>query len=311
MDGAASDPAPVISGVLQGSVLGPVLFLVFINDLPLQVSSQCRLFADDCIVYREVGCLPDCDKLQKDLTSLAEWELKWGMSFHPEKCSILRVHRKMSPLHFDYSLKGHTLAAETSSKYLGVSITSKLTWSDHVDKISKKGNSALGFLRRNLRISNEATKAAAYKTFVRPSLEYCSTVWNPHNDTEVRKIEMVQRRAARYVTGRHHNTSSVTSMLQHLQWETLESRRTKAQVAMLYKIINGLVDIRPEDHITRAPTRPRSPNDHQYRKFSTKTTYRQKSFFPRTVDVWNSLPSSIVNAPSFVSLKQGLADYNF
>ncbi len=233
------------------------------------------------------------------------------MSFHPEKCSILRVHRKRSPCTYNYSLKGHVLTSETASKYLGVTLTSSLSWNTHIDKISKKGNSALGFLRRNLRVSSEATKAAAYTALVRPSLEYSATVWNPYTQTQIRKIEMVQRRAARFVTGRHHNTSSVTDMIEHLQWDTLECRRVKASVTMLYRIVNDLVDIPADDYLIRAPTRPRSANNHQYRKTQTSRLYHQKSFFPRAIDEWNRLPSSVVNAPSLVSFKQGLAECTF
>ena len=118
VDGASSDPAPVVSGVPQGSVLGPILFLAFINDLPLQVSSNTRLFADDCVIYREINNEQDCKAFQDDLDKLAEWEKRWGMLFHPEKCNILRVHRKRQPLEYEYSLKGHKLASEDYTKYL-------------------------------------------------------------------------------------------------------------------------------------------------------------------------------------------------
>ena len=107
VDGATSEPAPVTSGVPQGSVLGPTLFLAFINDLPLHVQSSARLFADDCVIYREINSVADSLLLQQDLHSLAEWERQWGMSFHPEKCTVLRVHRKRSPIMYDYTLKGH------------------------------------------------------------------------------------------------------------------------------------------------------------------------------------------------------------
>ena len=120
--GVVSESIHVKSGVPQGSVLGQILFLVFINDLPASAQSSSRLFADDCVVYREIRSDKDCQILQDDLQKLWEWEKLWGMSFHPEKCSILRVHRKRSPIMFSYSLKGHTLNCEESTKYLGVEI---------------------------------------------------------------------------------------------------------------------------------------------------------------------------------------------
>jgi hypothetical protein len=129
-----------------------------------------------------------------------------------------------------------------------------MSWRSHIDKTVKKANSTLGFLRRNLKVSNQDTKTAAYKTLVRPTIEYCSSVWSPHTKDAINKIEMVQRRTARYVTNRYRNTSSVTSMLGDLEWDTLEIRRKKIRLTMMYKIINNLIDIRAEEYLTK-PTR--------------------------------------------------------
>jgi hypothetical protein len=310
VDGATSEPAPVISGVPQGSVLGPILFLVFINDLPLHVTSRVRLFADDCVVYREINSEEDCLILQNDLIKLAEWEKQWGMDFHPEKCSILCVHRKRNPIMFRYSLKDHILETDSTTKYLGVTLSQNLSWNHHMDITAKKGNSTLGFLQRNLRVSNEKVKTTAYTSLVRPGLEYCSTVWNPFTKDLVYKLEMVQRRAARYVTNRYHNTSSVSSMIEYLGWETLESRRTKAQLTMLYKIINDLVDIPANQYLVQAPSRPKDHNK-KYHQPSTSTSYHKNSFFPRTISVWNHLPASVAEAPDLVSFKQGLSSLTF
>ena len=114
-----------------------------------------------------------------------------------------------------------------------------------MDQTIKKGNSMLVFLRRNLRVGNESTKTAAYFSLIRPTMEYCCTVWSPRTQEYIHRLEMVHRRAARYVTNRYHNTSSVTSMLEHLECESLKARRIKCQLTMMFKIINGLVDIPP------------------------------------------------------------------
>jgi hypothetical protein len=113
------------------------------------------------------------------------------MSFHPEKCSIIRVHRKRNPIIYPYSLKAHTLKIDSTTKYLGVHMSGNLSWNQHVDKIVKKGNSTLGFLRRNLHISNNQVKSTTYMSLVRPGLEYCSTVWNPSTKDLTRKLKMV------------------------------------------------------------------------------------------------------------------------
>ena len=131
-------------------------------------------------------------------------------------------------------------------------------WKDHIDRIVKMVNCTLGFLKRNLRISNTDTKAAAYLSLVRPTLEYCASVWSPHTDQSKHKLEMVQRRAAIYCTNRYHNTSSTTEMLGDHQWETLESRRTRIQLTMLFKIVNDLVDIPAEEYLSPASTRTRA-----------------------------------------------------
>ena len=165
------------------------------------------------------------------------------MEFHPAKCSVMRVTTSNDPIMLSYKLKGHQLQAETTSKYLGVDLSSNMDWKPNIDRIVKKSNSMLGFLRRNLRISSQETKSMAYMAMVRSNLEYCATVWNPWKKKHIKKLEMVQRRAARFVTNRFHNTSSVSDMLEHLKWDTLEARRCKLQLTMFYKIVNNIVDI--------------------------------------------------------------------
>ena len=152
VDGSFSDTAHVGSGVPQGTVLGPILFLCYINDLPSSVSSDVRLFADNCLLYRPIKTRDDQKKLQEDLTKLERWADIWGMKFNPSKCSVFRVKRpRAKEIASDYQLKGVTLGQVTNSPYLGVSISEKLEWGDHISKIASKANSTLGFLRRNLK----------------------------------------------------------------------------------------------------------------------------------------------------------------
>ena len=179
-----------------------------------------------------------------------------------------RVTRSRSPVLHDDSLKGQILQAESHSKYLGVDLTASLTWNTHIDRVVKKGNSMLGFLQRNLRINNQDTKASAYFTLVRPNLEYCSTVWSPHTSQAKHKIEMVQRRAARYATNRYCNMSSVTDMLENLNWETLETRRTKSQLTMMFKILHGLVGV--QDNSAKNQLGPCQLGPHKNRPMPTR-----------------------------------------
>ena len=131
-----------------------------------------------------------------------------------------------------------------------------MSWKLHIDKTVKKGNSTLGFLRRNLRINSEDVKSDAYISLVRPNLEYCSIIWNPYHKDQVYKLEMVQWRAARYATNQCPNTSSVSEMLDHLNWETLESRGTKAQLTMMFRIVNSLVDVPLEQYRSNTCIKP-------------------------------------------------------
>ena len=137
-------------------------------------------------------------------------------------------------------------------------IQSSLSWKTHIDRITKKSNSMLGFLRQNLISCSEETQSNAYFSMVRSNLEYCSSVWSPHNKDQIYKIEMVQRRASRYTTNRFRNTSSVSSMIDQLQWESLESKRSKIQLALFFKVIHNLIDIPADNYMTPSTTRTRS-----------------------------------------------------
>ena len=145
-EGATSDSIPVISWVPQGTVLGPLLFLLFINDLPDCIQSRTCLFADDCILYRQIKTQQHCTILQGDLNKLAAWEQKWGMAFHPDECNTIRISRSRNPIMTDYTLKGHTLTTEDYTKYLGVELQSTFSWNRHIDQIVKRANSMVGFL---------------------------------------------------------------------------------------------------------------------------------------------------------------------
>jgi hypothetical protein len=155
----------------------------------------------------------DCVTLQMDLNKLALWGSTWGMQYHPQKCNSLSITRSHQPHAFNYTLKGHVLESVNTAKYLGITLSSNMSWDTHINNITAKANKILSFLRRNLQIKQEETKSLAYKSMVRSNLEYCSSIWAPHTKQHIDKIESVQRRAARYVAKRYRNTSSGTSML--------------------------------------------------------------------------------------------------
>ena len=199
------------SGVPQGSVLGPILFLAYINDLPDQVKSRVRLFADDMAIYLAISSEGESITLQNDLHILEKWEQRWDMSFNPSKCQVLHITRAKCPIQTKYILHDTVLQTVPSAKYLGhtVTISLDLAWSTHIDLITKKATQTLGFLKRNIKVHNQDFKSTAYKTLVRPQLEYASTVWSPHTATNIAKVEALQPRAARWATRDNQRTSNV------------------------------------------------------------------------------------------------------
>ena len=221
LEGERSALAWVTSGVPKGSVLGPLLFLLYINDLPEHVRSRVRLFVDDSTLYREIRSREDQMALQQHLVELEKWEKEWQMSFNPSKCSLFRFSPTRKAKEFAYKIHDTKLEQCHTHKYLGVLISDDYKWSEHIDRVAKKANHSLGFVQRNTHGCSRHFKEGAYKSLVRPHLEYCSSVWDPHTQTDIAKLERVQRRGARYAMSDHRRTSSVTSMIGELGWEDL------------------------------------------------------------------------------------------
>ena len=310
VEGEKSNYINVESGVPQGSVLGPSLFLFYINDMPCGMNSTVRLFADDTIAYLAVTSKTDALNLQSDLNKLGIWEKKWKMEFHPDKCNVLTISKKANPIKFEYKLHGHTLKSVNNAKYLGCTITSDLTWTNHINNICGKANKTLGFLRRNLNIGSTTTKQNAYNSLVRPIVEYASTVWDPYTQKDIHTLEMVQRRGARYVCNKHGNRSSVDNMLNTLEWTSLEQRRKEARLHMLYKIHNKEVEISPVNRLIPPSRLSRNMHSLSFQIPSTNSDYRKFSFFPRTIRDWNALPPDIVAAGSLEIFKKRVSLYN-
>ena len=181
VNGAKSQLAFVLSGVPQGTVLGPLLFSLYINDFMVGIESEIRLFADDCVCYRQTDSSEDTSKPQKDIGQLGKWARKWGMRFQPVKCNIMQLTwKRIIKINAVYSLEGTVLENVSNIKYLGVTISNDLKWNTHVSNVCKKANRTFGFLRRNLSSCPQDVKGTAYKGLVRPILEYASPVWDLH-----------------------------------------------------------------------------------------------------------------------------------
>ena len=154
VDGANSQWCPVECGKPQGTVLGPLLFLLFINDLPNFISSQVRLYVDNCLLYHIISSIEDQLKIQADMQSLKDRASTWGMSFNPSKCTIMSILRSTSPFIVFYSLCCVIFQQVDEAKYLGVLLSNDLMWSKHIEHIVFKPNSTMGLLRKILTTSS-------------------------------------------------------------------------------------------------------------------------------------------------------------
>lgn len=189
----SSSLSPVTSGVPQGTVLGPLLFLIYINDLPNNISSNIRLFADDCVIYRPIRDASDTNTLQSDLSLLETWCKNWLMSLNIKKTCVISFHRRQSYSPSKYYLFDSEISAVNSCKYLGITLTSDLSWSTHIMNITNDANRVLGYLRRNLRLAPPSVKLFTYLTLVRPKVEYACAIWDPHQITLTKTLHPKSR----------------------------------------------------------------------------------------------------------------------
>lgn len=276
----------------QGSVLGPLLFLIYINDLPSALTSQVHLFADDCVIYREITCTDDTNALQSDLNYISDWCNTWRMELNINKCKILRVHRNSTTLPF-YHLNNIPLDSVNSYKYLGVHITSNLTWSLHIEYIIGKANSTLGYLRHNFSNAPSSLKLLLYQSLVHPKLEYAAAVWDPHNENLIFSLELVQNNSVRFIYSNYYRTSSISSMKANLCLPSLASRRYIARLTLFHKLYHH--PFLQNDFISQ-PHYLSHRIDHRFKvRIQTGNTNTfSNSFFPRTSRQWNHLPYDIV-----------------
>ena len=306
VDGDASDAVPVQSGVPQGTVLGPLMFLIYINDIGDSVNSKIRLFADDCVLYRQIDTQADHNKLQADLQKLNEWAEQWQMNFNASKCFVMSIGTVRNKKCFDYTLKGTMLGRVAHSPYLGVELTDDLMWNRHIGNITMKANKALGFVRRNLAQASPVVKELAYFSLVRPHLEYASVVWDPYHTTMVNKLEKVQNRAARFVKKDYDRTSSITAMKKELQWDTLADRRKQKRLTMFYKAVHSSVALPLPAYLVKNIRASRQDHNQKYREVQCRIDTFKESFFPRTVREWNKLSQDTVDSPSWSSFAEKL-----
>ena len=202
VDGEPSTWAPVVSGIPQGSVIGPVLFVCYINDLPETILSPCEMFADDTKVHRVINSPDEQAKLQRDIDRLLEWSDKWLLKFNASKCKVLQIGNQDDTQ--TYHMNNVTLENVTEERDLGVTVDQNLTFHDHVDQQVAKANQILGLIRRALTYIDGDVMRTLFNSLVCPHLEYSAVVWRPINKEYQYKIENVLRRATRLVPEIRH-----------------------------------------------------------------------------------------------------------
>jgi hypothetical protein len=311
VSGEKSAWSNVLSGVPQGTVLGPLLFLAYINDLPDKLNSSVRLFADDCVIYREIRNDHDAEILQDDLNTLSLWEQKWLMKFNPQKCFVMRVTHARSPKDFSYSLSGNILSFTSSHSYLGVCITDNLSWNKHIQDTCAKANRTLGFVKRNLYSCNQTTKLLAYSSLVRPLVEYASPVWDPYTMKNIQQLESVQKRAARFIVNDYKtkDPGCMTQMLKDLALDELAIRRKIRRLCIFQQARQGHLSL-PIGNLLQ-PVQRLSRHQHQncYSTISTRKDCYKNSYVPKTLIDWNKLPELITNITNPETFKSSLQDH--
>jgi len=307
----------VISGVPQGSVLGPLFFVLFINDMPELVDHFCKLFADDSKLIAIIRNSVDQKVLQTDLDKLVDWSVKWKLGFNEDKCKVMNIGN---------SAIGKTVLSMKSSsgeikelketfveRDLGIMVNHKLNWKDQVDNAVQRAQNALVMLKRTFKHWNAKMFVKLYKAYVRPHLEYCAVAWSPFRKRDVFRLEQVQRRATKLVPKIRH--MNYETRLANLELPTLEDRRRRGDLIQQFKFVkkvntvnwfygtlsgNGRDPVRPG---TRAFNR-----SHQYQMNSqfTRIDRRVHFFTNRVVNDWNELTSNVVSAETVNMFKNRL-----
>ena len=304
VNGVRSEPISVRSGIPQGSVVGPILFVAYVNDLPDCVKSGIKLFADDTKLYasnRGTGT-GDRNQMQVDLEALESWSATWLLPFNQDKCKILQLGHG-NPQH-EYTLLGSPVTRVTEEKDLGVVVDEQLKFRRQAAAAISKANQILGIIRRSFELLDEQVLPLLFKTLVRPHLEYGNVVWGPFNKEDQLLVERVQRRATRLVPDIRH--LPYEERLRKLQLPSLQYRRRRGDVIMMYMLLNGDLDLEKGEFVLPAPSSSTRGHPLKLAKPRAQTRVRRNHWSTRVINDWNSLPDHVVLAPSVNVFKNRL-----
>ena len=304
VNGEISSWAEVLSGVPQGSVLGPLLFVVYINDLPEEISTMVRMFADDTKIFVDVSNEVNRDALQDDIMRLSKWAKKWQLSFNVKKCKVMHIGVK-NPNHeytMEHDGKDRVLEITQVERDLGVHVDHKLKFSTHTEIQTNKANKILGLIRRSFTQLEAKSMCMLYKSLIRPLLEYGHSITYPRYEKDKKLIEGVQRRATKMIT--ELKDKDYPDRLKELKLPTMHFRRDRGDVIECYKFTHGLYDSEVPFRMDNDTTR--RGHSLKIKKVRADKEVRRHFFGNRVVNLWNSLPEKLVTAPSVNSFKNRL-----
>ena len=303
VNGEESNPASVTSGILQGSVLGPILFSIYINDLPDVVCNTVKLSADDTKLYSVVESAEKRKNLQKDINNISKWSEDWLLTFNKNKCKHVHLGSKF---HNVYKIENETIKTETEEKDLGIIMDNELKFQDHINTQVKKANRMLGVVKRSFAYIDIDMFLTLYKSLIRPYLEYGSNVWCIIHKKEDVAIENVQRRAtklARSISGFNYPTR-----LRKLGLPTLQYRRIRQDLIETYTILNNYDKVNFEQFFKLKKSSTRGHERKLFKKHRN-LNIRRDFFSQRIVDTWNSLPEEIIKSKSVNNFKSLLNNH--
>ena len=295
LNGKFSSWKNVLSGIVQGSILGPLLFVIFINDIDdICTLDVVKKLADDTKCGQIINDKTDSENLQENINNLLEWSTKWGMEFNKDKCKIMHIG-KNNP-EFEYFMEGKKLTSVESEKDIGVILNKKLKPSQHCSEIVRIANFKLQQISRSFHYRDKDVFLSLYKRFVRPNLEFSTVAWSPWTNEDKENIEKVQIKAVNMISGLRGN--NYEEKLTELKLESLESRREMFDMVQVYKILHNVDKVDENTWFTRIDnshervTRLAADPFNLVKKRANNELY--KNFFSkRVIDSWNTLPSEI------------------
>ena len=294
LEGQSSDWTKVTSSVPQGSVLGPILFLIFIDDLRNVVKSNLSLFADDTKLFRTIKTPHDRSTLQKDINSMVEWSKTWLMEFNKEKCQVLSFGKGNPPI---YTLGKATLNPSRCEKDVGVLVPTNLKFEEQCSAAISKANSVLGQIKRAFHTRDTGVILNAFKTYVLPHLDYCCQAWSPASKKWITKIEKVQKRALKMIPSL--GGLSYIDKLKSLQMLSLENRRILFDLSTMFSMQKDQIS-----NPNQSGMKTRSIQNEELPKPKFRLDIRKNSHLIRTTDQWNLLPKEVRKSNTLFTFKK-------